>query len=365
MIYLSGDRLHFVILPVTGILMSFWKEANMPDRETEFKMPPVVAGEGGGTRKVGVEIEFAAKDAGEIASLVARLYSGNREKENDHRYRIVGTAYGTFTVELDTQYAHPAKQDKQWGNPLDQWLDLEIDKFVHSVVGHIAKTLVPYEIVTPPIPMDRLPDLTPLMDALRRIGVEGTDENPFYAFGVHLNPEAPAFTADSICNHLRAFIALSDWLHDMMEIDLARKLSPYIQKFPTEYALRIMPADYRPDLPQLIDDYLELNPTRNRELDLVPLFMHLDRERVEAVLQDGLSSARPTYHYRLPDCRLNDDRWSLAREWNFWVEVERLAVDAERLDAICSAFIEHNARWIKWKWVDKARPWLPRLGPAS
>lgn len=317
----------------------------MTNRESRFNLPPLLKNKNGETRRVGVEIEFAFEDAGEIAARVARIFKGNREKENDHRYRVVGTEFGAFTIELDTQYAHPSKTEdgKQWDNPLDQWLDFEIDKYFHSVIGHMAKTLVPYEIVTPPIPVDRLDVLEPLLEALRAFGAEGTDEHPFYAFGLHLNPEASAFTAESILNHLRAFIALSDWLHAMMDIDLTRKLSPYIQKFPTDYALLIMPDAYRPDLPSLIDDYLRHNPTRNRELDLLPLFTHLDEARVLNRLQDGLTSARPTYHYRLPDCRLNDPGWSLAREWNFWVKVEELAYDREKLEAMSAAYITHYA----------------------
>ncbi len=326
-----------------------------------FNTPPQLMGETGEVRRVGIEIEFAARDARQIADTVATLYGGSWEKENDHRYRIPGTPFGTFTVELDTQYAHPASPRRDPDNPLDSWLEWEMDKFVHSVVGHVGKALVPYEIVTPPIPVDRLGEMNQLFDALLELGAKGTDEHPFYAFGLHLNPEAPELSAESILNHLRAFIVLSDWLHKMMDIDLARKLSPYIKVFPREYAQKILPPDYQPELSELIDDYLEFNPTRNRELDLVPLFLHIDRDRVQAKLDDGLSSSRPTYHYRLPDCRLNDANWSLAREWNFWVEVERLAVDRERLQAISLAFIEHHARWIKWKWIDKAKPWLPQL----
>jgi hypothetical protein len=38
------------------------------------------------------------------------------------------------------------------------------------------------------------------------------------------------------------------------------------------------PARLRPDLDTLIDDYLEYNPTRNRALDFLPLFLHLDED---------------------------------------------------------------------------------------
>ncbi|OBX33760.1 putative amidoligase enzyme [Halomonas elongata] len=40
----------------------------------------------------------------------------------------------------------------------------------------------------------------------------------------------------------------------------------------------MLDPDYQPDLRTLIDDYLEYNPTRNRELDLLPLFAYLDPE---------------------------------------------------------------------------------------
>ncbi len=326
-----------------------------------YSMPPILVASSGKVRRVGIEIEFAVDEVRLIADTVLNLYGGSLEKENDHRYKITGTPFGTFTVELDTQYAHPSQPTSNSENPLETWLEWEIDKFVHSVVGHVSKTLVPYEIVTPPIPIDNLEELNPLIQALANLGAEGTDEHPLYAFGLHLNPEAPEFSAESILNHLRAFIVLSDWLHEIMDIDMARKLSPYINTFPSDYALKILSRHYQPEMPELIDDYLEFNPTRNRELDLVPLFLHLDEDRVRQKLDDNLSSARPTYHYRLPDCRLNDPNWSLAREWNFWVEVERLAADQERLRAISDAFIEHQARWIKWKWLEKAKPWLPQL----
>lgn len=41
-----------------------------------------------------------------------------------------------------------------------------------------------------------------------------------------------------------------------------------------------------------------------------------------------LVKARPAYHYRLPNCLIDEPDWRLAREWNTWVAVERLAADA-------------------------------------
>ena len=40
---------------------------------------------------------------------------------------------------------------------------------------------------------------------------------------------------------------------------------------------------------------------------------------------------RPAFHYRLPNCMIDEPQWTLAREWNLWVMIERLANDAPRL----------------------------------
>ena len=189
------------------------------------------------------------------------------------------------------------------------------------------------------------------IDGLRKLGAKGTDESVVYAFGVHINPEAPSLETGSVLNHLRAFLLLSDWLHAMMDIDFTRWLSPYINKFPRDYARKVVDPDYAPDQDGLIDDYIAANPTRNRELDLLPLLMHIDEERVRGRLDDGLTSSRPTYHYRLPDCRLNDASWSLGREWNIWVQVERLAADPERLASWGRDYIEHFDQLIPGDWA--------------
>ena len=87
-----------------------------------------------------------------------------------------------------------------------------------------------------------------------------------------------------------------------------------------------------------IDDYLAANPTRNRDLDLLPLLHYFDETRVRAVLPNEKINGRPTFHYRLPDARVSDPGWSIAPDWNRWVCVERLAADRERLDAVGAAY---------------------------
>ena len=94
---------------------------------------------------------------------------------------------------------------------------------------------------------------------------------------------------------------------------------------------------------QLIDDYLTHNPTRNRALDMLPLFRHIDEQRVINVVDDDRIKARPTFHYRLPNCQIDEPDWGLIRAWRDWLQVEALAADATRLDAVMQAWRKHSS----------------------
>jgi len=105
--------------------------------------------------------------------------------------------------------------------------------------------------------------------------------------------------------------------------------------------------DYQPDLDALIDDFLHFTPTRNRPLDMLPLFAWLDEDKVmQAPVEKDLIKARPALHYRLPNCLIDEPDWSLSVPWNDWIEVERLAADS---DALASARLDRqdNARPVR------------------
>ena len=52
---------------------------------------------------------------------------------------------------------------------------------------------------------------------------------------------------------------------------------------------------------------------------------------------------RPAFHYRLPDCKINEAGWSAATAWNRWVYVETLAADAELLQELVEAWRDSSA----------------------
>ena len=136
---------------------------------------------------------------------------------------------------------------------------------------------VPYEIVTPPVPITELAPLDELRRLLFQNEAEGTRVLPWYAFGMHINPEIPSDDPGELRDFLRAFLLLYPSLKRRVKVDLARSISPYINPFPDAYARLILQPDYPADAGRLIDDYLAHNPTRNRPLDMLPVLCHLDR----------------------------------------------------------------------------------------
>jgi hypothetical protein len=139
----------------------------------------------------------------------------------------------------------------------------------------------------------------------------------------------------------------------MVDPDPTRRLLGFAERYPSTYVELLAHEAYWPSMPTLIDDYLEANPTRNRDLDLLPLLAFLEESRVRGALPNEKIKKRPTFHYRLPDCRLADPNWSPVVEWNRWVAVERLAADRERLALVCAAYLQN---------IEAEGAWADRVG---
>jgi len=325
--------------------------------------PPYSLASNGCERRIGVEIEFANLDSRQAAQLVRKRFKGQLQEQDPHRFAVLGTEFGDFTVELDWRYVHGSKSSKEGGEPTRDRLPEKtvsdiLEREFYTTLGDIGRLWVPVEIVAPPVPITRLPELDVIVQDLRTAGAEGTDEGFLYAFATQLNPEVPSFEHESILAHLKAFLLLSDWLRKEIDLDVKRRLLPFIDPFPKRYVEKVVDPEYRPSREQLIDDYLEANPTRNRELDLLPLFSELDPHRVRARIDDPLIKARPTFHYRLPDTRLRDPGWGLVTEWNRWVRVERLAADEDRLRAAGKEYLTRATGWIPQEWIESIERWF-------
>ncbi len=297
---------------------------------TTRRTPPKQTNAAGKPRRIGVEIEFSGLDLQAAAACVQKVFGGQITEKTPHRLRIKDTDIGDFGVELDTQLAHPKSNDS------------ETEREARKLIGDLSSGFVPVEIVGPPAPLDSLDGFDALIEGLRDAGAEGTSDALSFAFGLQLNPEAASLQADDILATLQAYVLMSPLLRRRIDVDVMRRILPYIDPFPGDYVRKILADDYAPDLDALIDDYIELNPTRNRELDMLPLFRHLDADRVTAALDDPLIKSRPTYHYRLPDTNLSKPGWGAVEEWNRWVVVERLADDPARRRKLTEAYFAKN-----------------------
>lgn len=327
----------------------------------ELRKPPRLINLGGIERRVGIELEFAALSARDGASLVQSLFGGSIDEEDPHRFHITNTELGHFTSELDTQYAHRALGEidgVSLGGDLIGTMLADFRDGMRRIYGDISSLIVPCEIVCPPIPLSDLQRLDGLVEALIQSGAEGTRSSPFYAFGAQLNPEIATDEARWLTAMLKSYLLLSEWLRAVMEIDPTRRLVAFTDPFPSRYVATVVEPNYWPSRDRLIDDYLEANATRNRELDMLPLFAWLDRARVRRIVTDTRIKSRPTFHYRLPDANLGEPGWSLTLEWNRWCIVEQLAERRETLDAMGVAYRANYDRLLPENWAIKASEWL-------
>lgn len=318
-----------------------------------FRLPPRVRKADGRPRRVGFELEFSGLGVDEAADALRASLGGTLHKVSAAERSLEVESLGRFKVELDWDYlkrraALAEEEDAAEGR---EWVDL---------LSKAATLLVPIEVVCPPIPITELDCLEALVTSLHAAGAVGTDDSPMAAYGVHINPEIPRLDAPTVTAYLRAFGLLQWWLADAHEVDITRKISPYVDFYPEDYVKLLASAP-----PQHFDDlfrgYLEHNPTRNRALDLLPLLAEIDAGRVRRSVDDAKVNARPTFHYRLPNCDIGRSDWSLAEGWNVWTVVERLADRADAIDELGAAFLDHWRPLLglnRSRWRDFVDRWL-------
>jgi hypothetical protein len=294
----------------------------------------------GGLRRVGIEIEFGGLEGeATVRALTAEL-GGRARALSLAEWRIVDTDIGDLRVELDSRLIQKLARDAA-AEPIPEWL-AEVGEWTSELVERVATLVLPWEVVTGPLPLDRLHDADRIVSALRHAGALGTRHAPHYAFGVHLNPELPDLADETVFAYFKAFLCLKDWLRERCRPDLARVVSPFISDFEGAWVREVVSSDFQPDLGVFMDEYLRANPTRNRSLDMLPLFAHLDEARLRRSVDDPLVKGRPTLHYRLPNSEVDDAAFSLRELWTDWLEVERLAADVDRLARMGDAY----ARWL-------------------
>ncbi|MFO8085239.1 MAG: amidoligase family protein [Desulfobacterales bacterium] len=327
-----------------------------------FILPPLIQNSEGNIRKVGFELEFSGIKLNTAAQIVADLFDGKIVAESRFLFKVIETVYGDFSVELD---AAVLKDQRYKEYLLKIGFDIDRHNFgddLENVLSKMAETLVPHEIVLPPIPVTELDIVETLKEKLRSLEAKGTKASILYAFSLQINPEVPSLEPDTILDYLKAFVLLYNWIFKISGIDLSRRIAPFIKEFPANYIHQILKSSYRPTMNSLIDDYLIHNATRNRPLDMLPLFCFIDSDRVfQHPVEKELIKARPAFHYRLPNSLIDDPAWTVAHEWNLWVEVERLANDSEKIKKMADDFmntVDFPLGIKMFKWIEKVPYWL-------
>jgi hypothetical protein len=178
---------------------------------------------------------------------------------------------------------------------------------------------------------------------------------------MQLNPELPDTDVDSVRGYLQAYLCLEDWLRMRSEVDLTRRLTFFADPFPKAYARTVVDAGYSPNLDRLIDDYLDANPTRNRSLDMLPLFCHLDedagaRARGRRARQGATDAALSAAQQRNRPPRLGPER-CLGRLAGGGATGHR----PQALALLCGAyaeFLDSPLERLTNDWADRTQQWL-------
>jgi hypothetical protein len=324
-------------------------------------LPPRPHTADGRERRVGVEIEFSGLTPEATAALLADALDGSISRLGRYELAVHADPAGPWQVERDsTLLKQLGRRERRDGDSEGGLRDLAED-----ALRLVSEPIVPVEIVSPPLPMTRLGEVNTLIARLREAGARGTGEEPLYAFGVQFNPELPDLDVDTIRRYLQAYLCLEDWLRARSHVDLTRRLTFFADPFPKGYARQAVDAGYAPARARLIDDYLRENPTRNRGMDMLPLFTHLDEARVRAQVSDERVKGRPTLHYRIPNSEIGRPDWDLGQPWADWLVVERLAADAARLADLCrlyAAFLDRPLGRLTGNWTEECEQWLDTNG---
>jgi len=94
---------------------------------------------------------------------------------------------------------------------------------------------------------------------------------------------------------------------------------------------------------------------------LLPLLAQIDVKRVAATVDDDRVNARPAFHYRMPNCHIERDDWSLANAWTLWCVVEKLAEQEDDMNALAEQFLASRRPLLfvdRSQWVKTMDLWL-------
>lgn len=272
----------------------------------------------GSKRLIGVEIEFGGLLEDRVAQIVTDTLGGEAKQQDGPFWTVKNSAIGNVEIYLDTALRKAGQTA------------------LRDAALRLGREVIPVELVTEPLTMDGMGHLQTLVAALRDAGAVGSSAGLAFGFGIHFNVQIASEDVEDIRRPLLAYALIEDWLRASMPIDDTRQVLPFTDAYPTSFVRALVEAG-KVDLLRLIDIYLEHCSSRNFGLDMLPIFAHLAPGAVQGDLGNA-TLARPTFHFRLPDCRIDEPDWGLPLEWQRWVTIERVAQDDALLARLATAW---------------------------
>ncbi|MDB5508449.1 MAG: hypothetical protein JWL93_918 [Hyphomicrobiales bacterium] len=271
---------------------------------------------------VGVEVEFVGLSARAAIEALQAALGGSIAEEDAHAFSLSDSAVGGVAIELDLRHVHPHRAAPGLLKPRSgrtaAWL------------GTLVQPIVPREAIFAPRPANRLDEIDKAIDVLRTAGAQGDGKTLFDTLGLHFNIAARRLDVSAIRATTLAFARLDTWMRADITRGDRRLAAQLAAPFPAAYrdALEQGPADQ--SQAEFVDLYLAHNPTRRRALDLLPLLLHLDPERVRARLPFEKIAPRPVFHWRLPVAHVGRPHWGVMEDWGRWLAIE---AEAARIEA--------------------------------
>lgn len=326
-----------------------------------FELPSIILNYDKQIRKAGFELEFSNINIDTIIHILTDNCAFKMKKLNSYLFKF-DSQYGEFTLELDFELLSKQKLKnniQEFFHSIGITIEQKKIEQVETLIAELSQDIVPYEISTPPIPIENLEIVNNLVDQLSKNNAKGTKEKIYYAFGLHINLEVISLETTILLDYLKAYVILQDFLEKDAKVDVTRKITPFIDKFKKDYILHILQEEYLPSQEEFIKDYINFNPTRNRSLDMLPILTFIDEKLVRSFLPKEKINPRPAFHYRLSNSLIGEDNWKISDEWNRWILVEKLANDPISLKTFSKEYVHYLEKFINFtSWESKITKWI-------
>ena len=96
---------------------------------------------------------------------------------------------------------------------------------------------------------------------------------------------------------------------------------------------------------------------------ILPLFAFINERLVRELYgEEEKINKRPTFHYRLPNCEIDRKEWSLNKEWQRWLIVEKIAGDSALLKKLMDKWTTYHKKLIATDlgWMEEVKGWLEK-----